>query len=115
MIQELEIVFLGYSDIIKKYNLEDLQRGYELESYVTSEKLSGGESLANEGKEKSKVAQKKAKIIDKAVWGLFRQKKISDLISTLETWNNKLMNFLLCGIYFLDQPEVWTVNGQETV
>jgi hypothetical protein len=115
MIQELEIVFLSYSDIVKKYNVEDLQRGYELESGASLEKLSGGEALTKEEKVKSKYTQKKATIFEKAIWGLFRQKKIDALISALEGWNNKLMNFLLCGMYFLDQPEVWAVTGKDTV
>jgi len=113
MSQELEIVFLSYSAIVKKYRLEDLQRGYELEIGEGTPLV--GEALAKEGLETSKEIQKKATKIDKAVWGLFKRKKLSQLIMNLESWNNKLMNFLLCGIYFLENPDLWTSEGKEIV
>ena len=113
MIQELEIIFFRYSIAIAKYNIKDLQRGYELETGPSAEKLSDSETLRAEGVEMGRITQEKAKLIDKATWALFKQKKVSQLVSALESWNNKLMNFLICGIYFLDQPEQWQMKPDE--
>ena len=115
MTQELEIVFFSYSETVKKYKIEDLQKGYELEAGPLSKIPSVGEDTAKEGIERSETIQKKTKTVDKAVWGLFKQKRILKLIMALESWNNKLMNLLLCGIYFLDKPDAWIVEDKETV
>ena len=115
MTEELEISIFSYSEVIKKYKLEDLQRGYELELGPSFEPLPVGETVAKAAIERSKAIQQKTKKIDKAIWGLFREKKISSLIMTLELWNNKLMNFLLCGIYFLEHPDDWIAEDKETV
>jgi len=115
MTEELEISIFSYSEVIKKYKLEDLQRGYELEPGPSFEPPLVGETVAKAAIERSKAIQQKTKKIDKAIWGLFREKKISSLIMTLELWNNKLMNFLLCGIYFLEHPDDWIAEDKETV
>ena len=113
MIQELEITFFRYFAAIAKYRIEDLERGYEPEVGPPADKLSDPDALRMESMELSRITQKKAKIVDKATWGLFKQKKVSQLILTLESWNNKLMNFLICGIYFLEQPELWHMKTEE--
>ena len=113
MIQELEILFFRYSAVIAKYKIEDLQRGYELELGPSADALLNRETLRARGTETTRITQEKAKKIDKAMWGLFKQKNISQVISDLESWNNKLMNFLICGIYFLERPELWHTKTED--
>lgn len=86
MIQELEILFLGYSTYLKKHNVEELQRGY-----ATSE-LSAVDpkQQADRRQEERKGAQDRASRWQAIKWGLFEKRKIGALVEQIEEWNERL-------------------------
>ncbi|KAI5841303.1 hypothetical protein BZA05DRAFT_385302 [Tricharina praecox] len=51
----------------------------------------------------------------KAAWGLFKKKNIEVAVQRLEEWNNKLQNFLLCGLCFLDDKKLMELRDGTTM
>ena len=114
MVQELELAFDSYMTLVNKYKIEDLQRGYEahmaIVGQVTTSKTAARIKAA--GKEESEAKQKAASHISVSAWGLFRKQKVLELVSTVESWNDKLQNFLLCGLCFGKGPRIVEVLNQ---
>ena len=117
MLQELEVLFDSYSNLVKKYKLEELKRSYESQMSLETEdgSVRPGFELVSEGKETSKSIQEEAIYVEVAAWGLFRKKKIEDLIQKIETWNDKLQGFLLLGVCFGSGPKMLEKTPQSTL
>ena len=114
MVQELELAFDSYVTLVNKYKIEDLQRGYEAHMSVVSQEMTSKRAarVKAAGKEGSEAKQKAASHISVSAWGLFRKQKVLELISTVESWNDKLQNFLLCGLCFGKGPRIAEVLNQ---
>lgn len=99
MIQEIEVLFASYSEIVAKYKIEELQQGYEAKKKLDISKLSLW-PLAKASKEEAKKMYKEASFTKVAAWGLLEKKKVDQLLTSLENWNNKLLRFVICGLTF---------------
>ena len=108
MIQELELAFDTYQALINKYKIDDLRRGYEAQmSIEDSDGIAQTKArMVAATKKESETRQKSASYMGAAAWGLFRKKKVVDLIDSVEAWNDKLQNFLLCGLCFGKGPKI---------
>lgn len=87
---------------IHKYEIDDLRRGYDAQM---SMKDSDGTAqtmarMIAATQKKSEAQQKAVSYMSAAAWGLFRKKKVVDLIDSVEAWNDKLQNSPLCGLCF---------------
>lgn len=110
MVQELLIMFGTYTTILNKFDLRELQAG---RAQFNSDKIADGDMLAQKGREASWELQQHTKLVDKAYWGFFKKKNILNIVAKLEEWNNKLQNFLLCGLCFLDETKLAVASGSE--
>jgi len=99
MIRELDVLFTSYHEVIKKHNLGELLKGYTSDATLNVNALFIDETKAI-AKSEAKATQIGASRVKVVVWGLFEKKKIMRLISSLEWWSDKLMQFMLCGLTF---------------
>jgi len=96
-VQELEILFGQYTALVAKYGEEELQRGYELNPGPDPNN-DIFDAVVEEGITESREMQRGAKMVNVIAWGLFRKKRVVELVDKLASWNDKLMNLLLCGL-----------------
>jgi len=107
MIQELEILFAAYSACLVKYGLDlnmDAVGGVD-----------AGPEMVRRATMASGQVQLGASRKDKATWGLFKKKNIVAVVQRLEEWNNKLQNFLLCGLCFLEDKKLMELRELATM
>lgn len=101
LIQELDILFSAYQILIDKYNLNELNEfEYELSTEDEIALLGFSDNVENPGIAESETRQQRASFPEVAAWGLFRKKKIKKIIAAVTSWNDKLMNLMLCGLCF---------------
>jgi hypothetical protein len=100
MIQELELLFWGYSTYLENHDIEELQRGY-----TTSEGLAeDAKQLADRRKEERKGTQDRVSWWQATKWGLVEKRKVAALVEQIEEWNERLWRLLLCGLCFSTEP-----------
>lgn len=116
MVQELLIIFGTYTEILKKYGILQLQDASKIDHLPTREAASlDTATLKRRGTEASRTVQETTTIINKAYWGVFRKKNVSRIVTKLEEWNNKLQDFLLCGLCFLDGAKLVGTKDHSTL
>ncbi|KAG8529892.1 uncharacterized protein KY384_005373 [Bacidia gigantensis] len=108
MTEELELTFDSYYSLINKYKIEDLQRGFETQMVIdeSSGPTKKRTSIVAASKKESEARQKAASFRNISTWGLFRKKNVFDLINKIESWNDQLQNFLICGLCFGKGPRI---------
>lgn len=107
MIQELDILFAAYSAVVVKY-------GLDLDVDVVG-RVDVAEEMVRRATLTSTQLQLGASWKAKAAWGLFKKKNIEVAVQRLEEWNNKLQNFLLCGLCFLDDKKLMELRDGTTM
>lgn len=105
LIQELDILFSAYRILIDKYNLNELNEfEYELSTEDEIAILGFSDNVENVSLAESEKRQQRASCLEAAEWGLFRKKKIEKIIAAVTSWNDKLMNLMICGLCFGKDP-----------
>lgn len=105
LIQELDILFSAYRMLIQKYNLNELEEfEYELSTEDEIAILGFSDNGLNPGIAESETRQQQASFPQVAAWGLFRKKNIEKMIAAVTSWNEKLMNLMICGLCFGKDP-----------
>jgi hypothetical protein len=99
MIRELDILFASYYEAIQKHDLGELSKDHISDATLDMDALFIDETKAI-AKSEAKGIQTGTSRVKIALWGLFEKKKILRLISSLERWNDKLMQFMLCCLTF---------------
>jgi len=107
MIQELEILFAAYSAVVVKYELD-----LGVNDVGT---VDGAEEMVRRATLASDQMRLGASWRDKATWGLFKKRNILTVVERLEEWNNKLQNFLLCGLCFLEDKKLMELRDVGTM
>ena len=105
LIQELDILFSAYQIYIDKYKLGELREfEYELSTEDEIAILENSDNVPNPGIAESETRQQRASFPQVAAWGLFRKKNIEKIIAAVTSWNDKLMNLMICGLCFGKDP-----------
>lgn len=105
LIQELDILFSAYRMLIQKYNLNELEEfEYELSTEDEIAILGFSDNGLNPGIAESETRQQQASFPQVAAWGLFRKKNIEKMIAAVTSWNDRLMNLMICGLCFGKDP-----------
>ena len=105
LIQELDILLSAYWIHIDKYNLKELNEfEYELSTEDEIAILGFSDNVENVGLAESEKRQQRASFLEVAAWGLFRKKNIEKIMAAVASWNDKLMNLMICGLCFGKDP-----------
>ena len=105
LIQELDILFSAYWVLIDKYDLNGLDEfEYELSTEDEIARLGFSDNVENPGIAESEARQQQASLLQVAAWGLFRKKNIEKIIAEVASWNDRLMNLMICGLCFGKDP-----------
>lgn len=95
LIQELEVAFAAFSAYMKRHDIDALKRGYVAE--IDEKALDA--ALDAKVLEIKRIKGDTPRL-DRLVWSLFQKRKVLELVNTLEAWNDRLMNVLLCDAVF---------------
>jgi hypothetical protein len=105
LIQELEVTFAAFASYIQQHDIDALRRGYALN--IDDDAL---DKVLDAKLLEIKRTKGNALRLDRLAWSLFQKRKVLRLVDSLQSWNDSLMNVLLCDAVF--GPDGVTVRPQ---